>query len=92
MAYEKNPDELGALWLKQGSKGAYMTGTINGVNVFCTPTKSENPKAPTWRVMKAKPKEETVNAGPSLNEPVNDQDIPFAWLMPMLAAMGALLA
>ena len=31
MAYEKNPDELGALWLKSGSKGPYMTGTINGV-------------------------------------------------------------
>lgn len=60
MAYEKNPDELGALWLKSGSKGAYMTGTINGVNVFCTPTKSENPKAPAWRVMKSKPREETA--------------------------------
>ena len=57
MAYEKNPDELGALWLKSGSKGAYMTGTIDGVNVFCTPTKSDNPKAPAWRVLKSKPRE-----------------------------------
>ena len=75
MAYEKNPDELGALWLKHGSKGAYMTGTINGVNVFCTPTNSENPKAPAWRVMKSKPKEAAPVSHPS--EPVDDSSIPF---------------
>lgn len=75
MAYEKNPDELGALWLKSGSKGAYMTGEINGVKVFCTPTKSENPKAPAWRVMKSKPKE----AQPDQAVPTdfNDQDVAF---------------
>jgi hypothetical protein len=50
MAYEKNPDELGALWLKTGAKGEYMTGEISGVKVFCTPTKSDNPKAPAWRI------------------------------------------
>lgn len=71
MAYEKNPDELGALWLKSGAKGEYMTGTINGVNVFCTPTKSSNPKAPTWRVMKSKPREAADAV------PVTDQDVPF---------------
>ena len=74
MAYEKSPDELGALWLKTGAKGDYMTGTINGVNVFCTPTKSENAKAPTWRVMKSKPKEEAVAAAAVT---VTDADIPF---------------
>lgn len=79
MAYEKNPDELGALWLKQGSRGAYMTGTIDGVNVFCTPTSSENPKAPAWRVMKAKPREDKpdVIAVSHPSEPVTDSDIPF---------------
>lgn len=80
MSYEKNPDELGALWLKRGGKGDYMTGTINGVNVLCTPVQSSNPKAPTWRVMKAKPREQaeqTVNAGHNLNEPIDDGSIPF---------------
>lgn len=78
MAYEKNPDELGALWLKSGSKGPYMTGTINGVNVFCTPTKSENPKAPAWRVMKSKPKTETPQqAAPSDFDVPDDSSIPF---------------
>jgi len=78
MAYEKNPDELGALWLKSGSKGAYMTGTINGVNVFCTPTKSDNPKAPAWRVMKSKPREEAaIDQRVPSGEPMTDQDVPF---------------
>ena len=76
MAYEKNPDELGALWLKNGAKGDYMTGEINGVKVFCTPTRSDNPKAPTWRVMKSKPKEPS-DTGHNLNAPVTDDSIPF---------------
>lgn len=50
-----NPDEIGALWLKSGAKGDYMTGTINGVAVVCFANKTDNPKAPTWRVMKSKP-------------------------------------
>ena len=74
--YKKNPDELGALWLKRGGKGEYMTGTIDGVNVFCTPTNSTNQKAPAWRVMKSKPKEqaEPVIAG---RAHVTDDDIQF---------------
>jgi hypothetical protein len=75
--YKKNPDELGALWLKRGAKGEYMTGTIDGVNVFCTPTQSTNPKAPTWRVMKSKPKEPAADTGHNLNEPITDDQIPF---------------
>lgn len=71
MAYEKNPDELGALWLKSGSKGPYMTGTIGGVNVFCTPSKSDHPKAPAWRVMKSKPKPVAPVAAPV------DDDVSF---------------
>ena len=57
MAYEKNPDDLGALWVKSGAKGDYMTGSINGVGVVCFPNKSDNPKAPAWRVLKSKPRE-----------------------------------
>lgn len=75
MSYEKDPDELGALWLKTGSKGDYMTGTINGVKVFCTPTKSSNPKAPTWRVMKSKPREEAAPSAPVVD--ITDADVPF---------------
>ena len=54
-----NPDELGALWIKTGSKGDYMTGTISGVAVvlFRNDRKAEGSKQPDWRVLKSKPKE-----------------------------------
>jgi hypothetical protein len=75
--YTKNPDELGALWLKRGGKGEYMTGEIGGVKVFCTPTNSTNPKAPTWRVMKSKPKDTDQDQRVTPPEPVTDDSIPF---------------
>lgn len=90
---KKDENELGALWLKQGSRGEYMTGTINGVNVFCTPTKSDNPKAPTWRVMKSKPK---IDQPLDQRAPLTDADVPFAWItplvMPAVGLLGFLLA
>lgn len=52
----KDPSEIGALWQKTSSKGVYMTGTINGVAVVCFANASDNPKAPQWRVLKARPK------------------------------------
>jgi hypothetical protein len=72
---EKNPDELGALWEKEGGKGPYMTGTINGVAVVCfrNTRAHDNPKAPQWRVMKSKPREEGRTSAP----PVSDRDVPF---------------
>lgn len=54
----QNPDELGALWIKHGAKGEYMTGTINGqaVVVFRNDRKADGSKQPDWRVLKARPK------------------------------------
>lgn len=57
MAYEKKDGELGALWLRTNDRGDYMTGEINGVKVFCKRVKSDNPKAPTWRVEASKMRE-----------------------------------
>jgi hypothetical protein len=74
MAFEKNPDELGALWCKEGAKGPYMTGTIDGVKVVLFPAKKTNEKSPDWRVLKSKPKTETVQ---DQREPLTDQDVPF---------------
>lgn len=56
MAFEKDPNEIGAIWVKSGQKGEYMTGTINGVSVVCFRNESDNTKAPQWRVLKARPK------------------------------------
>lgn len=58
---KKNPDELGALWMKTSARGEYMTGTISGVAVvlFKNDRKTEGSKQPDWRVLKSKPKEST---------------------------------
>lgn len=52
----KDPNEIGALWMKSSSKGDYMTGLINGESIVCFRNSSDNPKAPQWRVLKSKPK------------------------------------
>lgn len=56
MEREKNPDELGALWEQTSERGTYLTGEIGGVKVVCFKNRSDHPKAPTWRVLKSKPK------------------------------------
>lgn len=64
MAYEKDPNEIGALWMKSGRKGDYMTGLINGESVVLFPVKSTSAKAPQWRVLKSKPKDELAERAP----------------------------
>lgn len=60
MPREPNPDELGALWEKDGKRGPYMTGQINGVGVvlFRNDRKTPGSKEPDWRVLKSKPRTE----------------------------------
>lgn len=56
--FEKDPNEIGALWSKTGARGEYFTGTINGepVVVFRNDRKLEGSKAPDWRVLRPKAK------------------------------------
>ena len=61
----QNPDELGALWIKSGNKGEYMTGTINGVAVVCFRNDRKQGNQPDWRVLKSKTKEERAAAAPA---------------------------
>jgi hypothetical protein len=75
MAFEKDPDEIGALWLKSGAKGDYMTGEIAGQKVVCFSVTGKSEKSPTWRVMKSKPKDERTSA-PARRQ-LTDQDVPF---------------
>lgn len=58
---ERDPNEIGALWLKSSARGDYLTGTVNGEAVVCFPVRSDNPKAPAWRVLKSKPRERDNN-------------------------------
>ncbi len=84
--FKKDESEVGALWSKQGAKGEYLTGTIDGKPVVCFQNKSDNPKAPQWRVLKAKPKANTSTpseaddwrAPHNANAPMpSDDDIQF---------------
>ena len=77
--------DIGALWIKNGAKGQYMTGTIeiNGekLNIVCfTNQNKKETKHPDWRILKAQPRpEETpANALPTRpEEDINPEDIPF---------------
>lgn len=70
--FVKNPDELGALWVRTGPKGDYMTGEINGVKVVVFPAKKKSDKSPDWRVLKSKPREDRA----PVSAPADDS-IPF---------------
>lgn len=79
---QRDPDELGALWMKQGRKGEYMTGEINGVRVICFPTDLKSKTAPYWRVLKSRPRtdEAEKDVPAQIHEAVAapaDDDIPF---------------
>lgn len=56
---KKNPDDIGALWVKQSERGEYMTGVINQqpVVLFRNDRKPEGSKQPDWRVLKSKPRD-----------------------------------
>lgn len=58
MAFEKDPNELGALWSRHGRKGPFLSGQIDGQDVICFPVQSSNPNAPSWRVLKSQPREQ----------------------------------
>lgn len=75
MAFEKDPNEIGALWVKSGPKGDYLTGEVNGVKVVCFKSKSDNPKAPAWRVLKSQPKAKSDATGYAGDDA--GDDIPF---------------
>ncbi len=54
----KDPNELGALWIKTGNRGDYMTGTIDGVAVVVFRNDHKTGNQPDWRVLKSRPKGE----------------------------------
>lgn len=76
--------ELGALWIKQGPRGEYMTGVIevNGEKTNVVAFKNDNkknPKEPDWRILKSVPKEnKTESVLPAYTAAeINPEDVPF---------------
>ena len=68
--------EIGALWKQSGKNQNYLSGHINQekVVIFTNRGKTENPKAPDFRVYKSKPKEEDAQpvAASSAQEEVDE--------------------
>ena len=59
-------------------RASNVTREINGVKVVCFQNRSDNPKAPKWKVLKSKPRDE--QAPPTTKIPrqaLDDSDIPF---------------
>lgn len=85
----QDPNELGALWEKQGRKGTYFTGKIGDqpVVVFKNERKPAGSNAPDWRVLKPTPRAETTQDQRPVTgrvpqddwqaSPVTDDDIEF---------------
>lgn len=63
MPFEKDPNELGVLWEKDGNRGPYFTGSLeidgtkHQIVVFKNGNKRSE-KAPDWRILKSKPREQ----------------------------------
>lgn len=57
MPFEKNENEIGALWERTSRNGVpFLSGKINGQDVVCFRNKNKGEKAPTWNVMKSQPR------------------------------------
>lgn len=74
---ERDPREIGNLWTKQSRSGdEFLSGDIDGVEVVCFRVRSQHPKAPTWRVLKSKPR--TERPAPAMDDfPPADDDLVF---------------
>jgi len=72
----RDPNELGALWIKSGARGEYMTGKINGepVVVFRNDRKPEGSSQPDWRVMRPT---KQADRAPAPAPAFDEDEIPF---------------
>jgi len=52
---KQRDDDLGALWWRDGQRGPYLSGTINGVRVVAFPNADANEenRQPAFRVKRA---------------------------------------
>lgn len=59
MPYQKDENEIGALWEKTSANGAeYLSGEIDGQRVVCFRVRKPTAKGPAWRVLKSQSREQ----------------------------------
>ena len=87
--FERDENELGALWKRSGKKGPFYSGQLDLTNVdssattldlICFPVKSDNPKAPVLRILKGNPPPGKGSARSSEgrgSSSASDEDLPF---------------
>jgi uncharacterized protein (DUF736 family) len=74
MPFQRDENELGALWIKESSRGEYLSGTINGESVVVfRNAKKRSENSPDWRVLKAQKRADR----PATDAPKTDDPIPF---------------
>jgi uncharacterized protein (DUF736 family) len=73
MAWEKDPNEVGAVWKKTGAKGEYLSINFKGewFVAFATKSKGQSGKGPDYRIMIQKPREQMPQTT------TEDSDAPF---------------
>jgi hypothetical protein len=78
MAYEKDPLEIGALWIRTNPDGTTrLTGKIDGIgDVVCWAVKGGSDKAPQWRVKRSAPRDGATQSRPAPT-PIDDGDVPW---------------
>jgi hypothetical protein len=79
MAYEKDPLEIGALWIRTNPDGTTrLTGKIDGIgDVVCWAVKGGSEKAPQWRVKRSAPRDGAVPSKPVPVRDINTEDVPW---------------
>ena len=63
MTYQKDPNEIGALWQKQSASGnEFMSGSIEidgkQIRIVCFANNKRKENQPDWKILISKPKEE----------------------------------
>ena len=69
--YKKDPDEAGAIWIKEGASGEYLSISIGDERYVAFKNKfKKEAKHPDWIVKRSKPREQPP-------EPTGEGDSPF---------------
>lgn len=81
-SYESDLELIGSLWVREGKKGKFFSGKLEGIDgqvMIFKNTKPKNAMSPEYFIFKAPPKEQQKQPAQKqlIVEPIDDDDIPF---------------